>query len=251
MNWEKGACVERSEASGSKGDLFTSSLFTVPWLQKEDARPPEQNLPAEISAGGLAGGKRVRVLIAGHSIVLGASHRAKYYSPGADFGLSPVASVQWLGKINLKWSQLLPTIFQDGVVWQKPDMVVLHAGGNDLGLMPYNNLLKKVIEDLEEIRQRWPGVVILWSNILPRRSWINMPIMKLLCKKRKQFNRQMRRALIATGDGTISHYQINPSCNELYGKDGISLSAAGNDIFLSNLHTEIKAHILRRWGKKD
>ncbi|XP_033017001.1 uncharacterized protein LOC117053409 isoform X2 [Lacerta agilis] len=243
------ACMERREASGSKGDLTPSTLSTVPWLQKKDARPPKQNLPAEIPAGGWDADKRVQVLIAGHRVVFRARRRALQSILGSHLGLSHMAFIQWFYRKKLPCGQVLPTFFHKAVR-HKPDIVILQAEDNEIGVMKTEDIVCQVVADLEAIRLRWPGAHILWSNILPRRDWSDIPNIKVLSQMRRDVNRQVEMALFATGDGVISHPQINPSRWELYENDGISLSAAGNDIFLSNLRTEIEAHILRRLGEE-
>nr|XP_034959596.1 uncharacterized protein LOC118079504 isoform X2 [Zootoca vivipara] len=244
------ACVERSEASGSKGGLTPSTLFTVPWPQKKDARRPKKNLPAEIPADGWDGGKPVRVVIAGQSVVFQARRRAVQSSLGLNLGLSPMAFIRWFIRKDLLCGQVL-SAYLNKVVQQKPDMMVLHIDGNEIGVVDTEVIVSQMVADLKAIRQSCPGIVILWSNIFPRRAWsASPPMMKVFTKMRKTFNSEMKFALFPTEDRTISHPQINSSSWQLYGQDGSSLSAVGNDIFLSNLRTEIKAHILRRWGKK-
>lgn len=41
-----------------------------------------------------------------------------------------------------------------------PQVLVIHLGGNDLGLVKGKELVLKVIEDLQVIRDRWPRVLI-------------------------------------------------------------------------------------------
>ncbi|XP_053494660.1 uncharacterized protein LOC128616152 [Ictalurus furcatus] len=83
------------------------------------------------------------VWIVDHSYVKWAKRRAEVtWEP--NLGLKNT-KVQWLGKGGMRWSQLLDAFFSTGA---RPDVLILHAGGNDLGLLRIVDLLSAIKEDV-------------------------------------------------------------------------------------------------------
>lgn len=82
-------------------------------------------------------------------------------------GLSQSALVIWLGCRGLQWSGLMAVLFIE-FQGARLDILLTHLGDNDVGLLTGKALIVQVQEDLMEIKQCWPGVVILWSAIIPR-----------------------------------------------------------------------------------
>lgn len=52
----------------------------------------------------------------------------------------------------------------------RPDVLLVHLGGNDLGLLKGKALVIQVKEDLSAICQQWLGLTIVWSAMIPRLS---------------------------------------------------------------------------------
>ncbi|OCT76450.1 hypothetical protein XELAEV_18031651mg [Xenopus laevis] len=48
----------------------------------------------------------------------------------------------------------------------KPDVLVLHAGGNDMGAMSQQDLVHAMKQDVDKIRSLFGGVVIVWSEMI-------------------------------------------------------------------------------------
>ncbi|XP_054825929.1 uncharacterized protein LOC129323422 [Eublepharis macularius] len=120
--------------------------------------------------GAVSGQERKRILICGHSMVFWAANQAKRTQFGSQLGLCAVATVDWQGRHGLRWPGLLPLLFR-GRKGPPPHIVVIHLGGNDLGLVQGKALSMQVAEDLEYISSRWPSVLIVWSEMLQRRVW--------------------------------------------------------------------------------
>lgn len=53
----------------------------------------------------------------------------------------------------------------------------------------------QVIEDLKVIKARWPEVWVIWSAIVPRRSWRNVMDPRMMNKARKNTNHEVKRVL--------------------------------------------------------
>ncbi|XP_062994184.1 uncharacterized protein LOC134406607 [Elgaria multicarinata webbii] len=189
----------------------------------------------------------VRVVICGHSMVFWAGRRAATSSFGTQLGFSQLANIQWLGRCGMRWERLLPTLFQAAA--SPPQVLIIHLGGNDLGLLKGKALILQAIADFKIIRQRWPGVVIIWSCILPRFAWRSGEIkpMERACRR---VNGEIFRDLIKHGDVSIMHPAITLARRELYRQDGVHLSDIGNDLFLYDLQRGLQG-VLGRWGGSD
>lgn len=91
------------------------------------------------------------MLICGHSYVFWVAHCAQRMSLGSQLGLSQWAIVDWMGRRGLQWPGLLSLLFTEhkGPV---PDVLVIHLGRTDLGLVGGKALVMQVFEDLLLIR---------------------------------------------------------------------------------------------------
>ena len=76
-------------------------------------------------------------------------------------GLSPEAKVQWVGRRGLRWGSLFYWLFPAGVVSCLPQVLVIHLGGNDLGLLKGKALIEQAKEDLQYIWKCWPETWIV------------------------------------------------------------------------------------------
>lgn len=135
-----------------------------------------------------------------------------------------------MGRTGLQWHSLLPLLFREckGPV---PDVLVIHLGGDDLGLVKGKALVMQVLEDLLIIKSRWPWVKIVWSAIIPHRTWrhaINPEAMK---RTHRNVNREIRLALLG-GLGECKVYpELTADKLKLYRSDGVHLLKVGMDIF--------------------
>ncbi|XP_061495666.1 uncharacterized protein LOC133390651 [Rhineura floridana] len=204
-----------------------------------------------VGTGCWTGREQTRILICGHSMIFWAARRAARSSMGSQLGLSHWATVQWLGRRGMHWEGLLPTLFQQDVVRTTPHVVVIHLGGNDLGLLQGKALRVQACKDMQVIRQRWPSVRLLWSDLLPRRVWRGVWNPWALDRARKKVNRHIRLALLGHGDLAIPHPHIQHSEVELYRADGVHLSDAGNDFFLKDLQRCLREVLLGSGVKGD
>ncbi|XP_061440306.1 uncharacterized protein LOC133364152 isoform X2 [Rhineura floridana] len=188
-----------------------------------------------VRAGCWMGMEQTQILICGHSMIFWAARRAVKSSMGLQLGLSRWATVQWLGRRGMRWEGLLPALFQQGLVRTILQVLVIHLSGNDLGLVKGKALSVQACKDMQAIRQHWPWVRLLWSDLLPRRVWRDVWDPVGIDRARKKVNRQIRLALLGHGGLVIPHPQIQPQKGELYRADGVHLSDAGNDLFLGDL----------------
>lgn len=171
-------------------------------------------------------------MIVGHSFVKWAERRAEA-SWEPNLGLQSTR-VQWLGKGGMRWSQLLPAVLSSGL---RPDVLVIHAGGNDLGLLRSLDLLSSMKEDVSAL-QKITNATVIFSGITERCVWRwgEGPKMN---KARKFINSAMAHYMADTGGVFIDNKEITQKRSELFRWDGVHLSDKGNYIFLKNLANAI------------
>ncbi|XP_054830943.1 uncharacterized protein LOC129326671 [Eublepharis macularius] len=200
--------------------------------------PTPVALAVEPGEGAVSCREKRRILICGHSMVFWAAHQARRSAVGSQLGLSEWAAVEWQGRRGLRWPGLLPLLFgRSGPV---PHILVIHLGGNDLGLLHGRALSLQAKWDLREILRRWPDVLIMWSAMLPRRVWREARDRRAIERARMKANRAIQKAL---GDGLgvyLPHPRIRAEVAGLYRKDGVHLSEAGNQIFLNDLRQGLR-----------
>ena len=190
----------------------------------------------------------MRVLIVRHSMVFWASRRAMRAAAGTQLSLGPSASVQWLGRRGLRWGGLPQLLFRSGLVPGPPEILLIHLGGNDLGLLKGKALIIQTRLDFESIWRRWPGTWTAWSHMLPRCKWHEGRNVRPLNRAVKLVNREIKCFLQARQGFTIPHPRISITRGDLYRADGVHLSDAGNDIFLQDLHVGLLEFLQNRWG---
>ncbi|XP_053553237.1 uncharacterized protein LOC128644734 [Bombina bombina] len=160
-------------ATTSNGQQGSANAIAIPSQQPEQVTSNTgQGLSAN-SNGTVPGVKRIWIV--GHSFVHWASLRCASLPIGQSLGFpSNKVSIRWLGDRGMCWPQLAGTLSEALVHWGKPHILILHLGGNDVGAMPVLQLIKVIQADISCLRVRIPGVMIGWSNIVPRLHWRHM-----------------------------------------------------------------------------
>lgn len=83
----------------------------------------------------------------------------------------PSKRVVWLGTRGMHWEQLRPKFQLMMIQNFQPVMILIHLGGNDLASVKQAKLMRMIKWDIGYIASVFPSTQIVWSDILPRRSW--------------------------------------------------------------------------------
>ncbi|XP_067322027.1 uncharacterized protein [Anolis sagrei] len=204
-----------------------------------DARPSLEGWNDEAALGNVGLAHRRRVLVCGHSFVFWAEREALKTAYGQHLGLSSIATIEWRGVRGLRWYGLCPLLFR-ARSGPPPDVLVIHLGGNDLGLLTGKALFLQARADIKKIWRAWPEVHIAWSAIIPRRKWLGGGDVRKLEKARKRVNRAMRMFMIRQRGYYIEHTDITREQQGFYRVDGVHLSETGNQQFLADLRQGIQ-----------
>lgn len=156
---------------------------------------------------------------------------------GENFGLD--ANVHWFGRGGMRWNGVLPRFYAEISKQSPPDILVIHAGGNDLGLISAQELSSVMKKELIELHAKFPSMTILYSCINERQVWqYGNP--KYINKDRKTVNSVMRKAVNSFGGVIIEHPFLKYYDDTIFIVDGIHFSRKGNDMFLTSIHCAIE-----------
>lgn len=120
-----------------------------------------------------------------------------------------------------------------------PDIIVLHCGGNDIGLSSIGDLRSFVKAQLRYINRILPNTKLVWSEILPRQNWRYSENNDAMERARKRLNSCASTEAIRLGGSCIKYPDINLNNGSL-SRDGVHLSSTGNDIFLNTIQNALE-----------
>lgn len=194
-----------------------------------------------------SGGAPCLLWIFGHSYVHWGRKRAGDRPAGSQLGFSPAdVQVRWLGVRGLRWSRLLSE-FQFFVGLDRaPDIVVIHAGGNDLGTRTSRELLRNIKVDCLRLWTSFPGIIIVWSDIVARRVWRHARSVSGLNKARAKLNRSVGRFIARNGGVVVRHRDLEVVDDSLLWTDGEHLNFIGLDIWMLGIQEGVEK-ALRLW----
>ena len=111
------------------------------------------------------------IWILGSSIILHAEKHIKSRFTGHNLGLQVLGySVLWAGISGMRWDEIVPIVHSMTNCFGIPEMVLIHCGGNDIGIDPCGKLLFHLKFAVYVISKMLPGSMIVYSNVLPRRT---------------------------------------------------------------------------------
>ncbi|KAK1876997.1 Homeodomain-interacting protein kinase 1 [Dissostichus eleginoides] len=162
---------------------------------------------------------------------------AAYENFGENFGLD--VKVQWFGTGGMLWKGVLPRFQAELSNSQRPpDILVIHAGGNNLGTMPAMNLASVMNNELMKLHSQFPSMAIAYSCITERQVWRNGPPGKVNYDRRC-VNQLMQKNVGNLGGEVIQHPLLRFFDNNIYLPDGVNFSKKGNGIFVSSIRSVV------------
>ena len=118
------------------------------------------------------------------------------------------AEIWWQEKGGLRTKQLSSFVHLLLSVEDPPDIMVIHCGGNDIGSTPALKLRADILRELDEVRSLVPGVLIVWSQILPRFEWRGEKSHSALNNVRERVNNKVATEVIDEGGRYIKYPEI-------------------------------------------
>lgn len=185
------------------------------------------------------------VWICGHSLVFWAEKRATSPEFGVQLGMHPnCVRVYWKGMQGMTWQQLVPLLLQLKDNWPKPDVLIIHLGGNDITTTAPEAFISTVKKDMTSLKSIFPQCLLVWSSILSRQSWRGTEDSKEMDIIRMAINDSIQEMMPGLSGTALSHSNIQPYLGH-YRPDGVHLSGKGIDIFNLNLQA-----FLEKWERE-
>lgn len=91
------------------------------------------------------------------------------------------------------WSLVLPEVHHYARLDRHPDVLLLHVGGNDLGLHSMLELIRNIKFDFLCLRSLFPDTILIWSDIVGRSFWCMTRSVERLNKARIKVKREVIR----------------------------------------------------------
>ncbi|XP_075039264.1 uncharacterized protein LOC142099582 isoform X2 [Mixophyes fleayi] len=234
-NQEMRAVGEGRSGSESR-DQRSAGSRVGPIPGSTDAQPGAASVAeASVAAGNPAphgdGVPTKMVWIIGHSFVFwAAGHPRSNVIPNHEGTV-----IRWLGRRGLNWPDLVPWLGRLIRQHGPPNILVVHAGGNDLGKGKSLELIIAIREDLRRIHEAWPHIIIGWSALIPRLAWrTTIPLKKMTVMVRK-LNSTIRKIVRSMGGLVINHPGLGVESPQLFRSDGVHLTEEGMGFFIDSI----------------
>lgn len=189
------------------------------------------------ASGSVTMGVGGQVWIVGHSFIFWAEHHPFARRASEQLG---GRTVRWLSIRGLRWAGFVELVLGQEQVWGRPEWLVVHLGGNDLGQLKGIDLIWKIKGDMRRISELWPGVRLAWSDTVPRQRRRGARDIKAIDKARKSVNWAVSRFMVDLRGVAVLHPRLVVQDKEYFFKDGVHLSSKGTllevlleDIFLA------------------
>ncbi|XP_071129598.1 uncharacterized protein [Mytilus edulis] len=186
------------------------------------------------------------IWIIGSSIICSARDHSENRPSDSNLGLLKNNNwfLRWAGKSGMKWDDVVGTVNSIINLCSKiPHALILHCGGNDIGNVPCGALLYHIKFTIAILSQMLPNCSLIWSSILPRRSWRYSSDDHAMEVTRKRINRGVRSDILQHGGYVIKYPDFDDRHPALYSDDGVHLSFIGNDIFLNQIQSALETFI--------
>ncbi|XP_053329999.1 uncharacterized protein LOC128503829 [Spea bombifrons] len=211
--------------------LQDASPLLGPGLQGPSSNTASATAPQEVCRS-LGGVVLPQVWLVGHSFIFWARRRAAVRPNGEQLGFSPLAvEVRWFGKRGMLWVHLLPELVRLSRLLGPPSVLVIHLGGNDLGVVPVRSLGDTVLRDLARLMVLFPDVRLVWSEVVSRNFWRVATNQRALERSRVKFNRWISKFVASVNGVTVRHRVFERDAANLFRSDGVHLNDIGLDLF--------------------
>lgn len=177
------------------------------------------------------------VWILGSSYIQHGEQRART-TLGSNLGAN--AHVEWFGLGGMRWHSLVPHFNSLARQRGSPDALLLHCGGNDLGVIRSVELVAAMKQDLQALYERFPNMILILSFLTQRRLWSSANP-KGIEHSRRWVNSHVSAFISRLQGIVIPHPDIRFNRPELFLRDEVHLSPLGNDIFLKDLAECLRA----------
>ncbi|XP_077318300.1 uncharacterized protein LOC143940612 isoform X2 [Lithobates pipiens] len=234
-------CCFRHECSGCEG---SHPLAKCSKKGKEQAR---ERTPLKVEKLAPFPSSERLVWILGHSHVLFGAEQAAVKPEGKQLGFPrEQVRVRWIGIPGMLWSRVLREVQHYSRLDRPPDVLLLHVGGDDLGIRTSLDLSRDIKFDFQCLRSMFPNTIFVWSEMVARTSWNLAMSVERLNKARIKVNKEVGKFFVRNGGLTIRHRDLEKEPQLFLKEDGVHLNTVGIDIWSLGLQEGIQ-RALRMW----
>uniref|UniRef100_K1PR21 SGNH hydrolase-type esterase domain-containing protein n=1 Tax=Magallana gigas TaxID=29159 RepID=K1PR21_MAGGI len=180
-----------------------------------------------------------QVWCVGSSIIKHAFLAAMLRTGEINLGLERLGiKIWWQGYAGLKFTDLKKKVMYLTRLEEAPDFLVIHCRGNDLGDpdWPLAELIEHMSKSITSLDELLPKTKLVWSQILPRKSYRYSSDLEAMKRNRKRFNRATACQIQELRGGRyIKHPDIMRNINQFLGNDNVHLNPLGNIKFLCDI----------------
>lgn len=189
------------------------------------------------------------VWILGNTVVTSALEKLSVAPDGRQLGFPrSQAIIRWLGTEGLTWDCVRPSAARYSLLDRPPDILVVHAGGDDVGTIPIRDLIEHIKYDLMKLKALFSGSVVVWSEIVKRHKWPQANNMKGIERARIKVNKAASKFLTKNGVVVVRHRGLEYGMLQLFEEDGVRLNLAGHDIWCMDIKEGID-NALKIWQR--
>ncbi|XP_029472989.1 uncharacterized protein LOC115099458 [Rhinatrema bivittatum] len=174
-------------------------------------------------------GRQECVWVVGHSFIHWAANRAQHRPYGLNLELDERSwKIVWLSHRGMKWDNLLSLVEQSASQLELPKIVLIHLGGNDVGVGSCKDLIIKIKKDFGTLMNAMPETHWGWSDIIVRFKFLQS---HLWCRGVKKLNSQVGKWVVRQRGFWVRHewaWEVIPG---YFRSDGVHLSDIGIDLF--------------------
>lgn len=181
------------------------------------------------------------IWIVGHSYIFWAGKQAATRSYSSNIGLDiNKFQVFWSGIRGLRWRSLKEHLLFLSSIWPTPHIIIIHAGGNDIGKVRTWDLLCEIKTEFSSVKLLFPQSILAFSEIIPRLIWSPFSNLFYVDKIRRRLNRTVHNFIVSLGGLSFRHTELEGFLPGLFRNDLVHLSEVGIDIFNMGLQSLIE-----------
>lgn len=181
----------------------------------------------------------------GSSIIKNAFLEARQSPGGVNLGLERLGvSIWWQGRGGLVLNRVRSHIRTMLNLEDLPHIIIVHVGGNDIGQTQVGILRNQLKNLFSWLADLIPGALLVWSQILPRRTWRYSDNNDALDKARCRINSSVGSFVTKSGGGYIRYPDIKAN-NRFLKVDGVHLTPLGNNILLNTIQGALEVFLSR------
>lgn len=153
------------------------------------------------------------------------------------------ACIKWFWFPGMLWGRLISEVQRYALRDRAPDVLVLHLGGNDLGVRSMVYISRDIKFDVWRWMQEFSKMVIVWSDMVARTTWRMARSFEGVNRARREINREVSKFMVKNGGSAIRHLELEFETWRYLRRDGVHLNDVGIDLWALGLQDGIQRAI--------